>query len=151
MTLYIGKNRKKSLDKTQKGDKWYPYVKQRTTITEEKVAELVTERTPLDPNLARMVLSNFKKIVMEKVLDGNTVMLGDLGYFYATVSGEPSDTKEEVNRQKIKRVKMHFKFSKKAEKEMQEIDFTFLEELMHVPTKEEKYGSKKSADTNKED
>lgn len=148
MTLYIGKNRKKNLNE-EGGDKWYPYVKQRTTITEDQVAKLVTDMTPLDPDLGRMVISRLKEVIMTKVLDGNTVMLGDLGYFYATVSSEPSDSKEEVTRQKIKRVKMHFKFSKKAEKRMQDIDFTFLEELMHKPTKEEKQGLRKSTDTDK--
>lgn len=141
MPLLIGKNTKKSL-RNEEGDKWYPYVKSRGTITEEEVARLVTRRTSLDMNMARMVIANLQEVVIEKVLEGYTVMLGDWGYFYATVNGEPSATPEEVKRNKIKRVRMHLSLSKDAVQALQRATFVFIEDLASSDTsteEEERY------------
>jgi predicted histone-like DNA-binding protein len=98
---------------------WYPILKSIGLVKEKKLAKLLADETTLNPKEAEMSLSQLFKVIINLLLEGHTVQLGELGSFRLTVRSEASATAEEVNANKIKAVQLHFTSSEALREELQ--------------------------------
>ncbi|MDR1380423.1 MAG: HU family DNA-binding protein, partial [Tannerella sp.] len=73
-----------------------------------RVAELLADETTLNPKEAEMTLYQLLKVIVNLLLDGHTVQLGELGTFRLTSRSEGSATEAEANSGKIKNVHINF-------------------------------------------
>lgn len=88
--------------------KWYPIQKRAELIDESTVAELIAEDTTLNAAEALMAIRRLRKIVVQQVLNGNSVKLGDWGSFSITLTTTPADTKAELTADNITKVNLRF-------------------------------------------
>jgi predicted histone-like DNA-binding protein len=77
-------------------------------IKKRNVAKKLADETTLNPKEAEMAISQLKKVVIDLLLEGHTVQLGELGSFRLIISSEGSKTEQEVTTNKIKKVKVRF-------------------------------------------
>jgi predicted histone-like DNA-binding protein len=87
---------------------WYPTLKSVGQTKEKQVAKLLADETTLNPKEAEMTLYQLLKVIVNLLLDGHTVQLGELGTFRLTSHSEGSATEAEVNSGKIKNVHVNF-------------------------------------------
>jgi len=135
MPIFVLKARRINLNKREESPQWYAYAKTTTTVTSREVAKQIVAGTRMAPEEAEMVIARLKEVVLENIMNGHTVMLGDWGYFYPSLSSEPSESMEEVTTAKIKKVKLHLKLSKEIEKELANANYLFVEDLLYSPDK----------------
>ena len=88
--------------------KWY--VTQVTTAQadETEVAMELADETTLNPSEAMMAIRQLRKILLRRLLGGESVKLGNWGSFSVTLSSLGVPTKEEVNAKNIKSVNLNF-------------------------------------------
>ena len=86
--------------------KWY--VTQVTTAQadETEVAMELADETTLNPSEAMMAIRQLRKILLRRLLGGESVKLGNWGSFSVTLSSLGVPTKEEVNAKNIKSVNL---------------------------------------------
>ena len=104
--------------------RWYPVLKSTGMIKEREVAKLLADETTLNPKEAEMAVSQLLKVVTTLLMNGNTVQLGSLGSFRVTASTEGSDTLEEVNAAKIKKLNVRFTESEDLKNTLKKAKFT---------------------------
>ncbi len=54
-------------------------------VREKEVAKLLADETTLNPKEAEFAIAQLQKVVINLLLNGNTVQLGDLGGFRITL------------------------------------------------------------------
>ncbi|MDR1527613.1 MAG: HU family DNA-binding protein [Dysgonamonadaceae bacterium] len=117
--------------KTQRGNPanpsapklWYPILKSIGLVKEKQVAQQLADETTLNPKEAEMTLYQLLKVIVNLLLDGHTVQLGELGSFRLTSRSEGSATEEAVNPNKIKSVHVHFTPSKTLREQLGKATF----------------------------
>jgi predicted histone-like DNA-binding protein len=87
---------------------WYPILKSVGLVREKQVAKLLADETTLNPKEAEMTLFQLLKVIVNLLLEGHTVQLGELGSFHLTARSEGSEKESEVNPGKIKKIVLHF-------------------------------------------
>lgn len=130
MGIIVDKTLKANPLRPEEEKRWFLYSKSQGTLTEKQVARKIAMRTALNQKEAEMALYLFREVLLESLLNGYTVKMSDWGTFYTTISSEGSDTKEEASISKVKRVKLHFRYNKAFEQELQVADFVSMESLM---------------------
>lgn len=130
MPLLLGKNRKINLKKPDEPAKWYVYAKTRGTIDEQEIARQVAEGTTLHAKEAEMAISQLKKVILRNIKEGYTVMLGDWGRLYPSVSSLPSDSAQEVTRRNVKHIRLNLRLNENVESELQKAKTIFIEDLI---------------------
>ena len=88
--------------------KWY--VTQVTTaqVDETQVAMDLADETTLNPSEAMMAIRQLRKILLRRLLGGESVKLGNWGSFSVTLSSTGAETKEAVTARNIKSVNLNF-------------------------------------------
>ena len=101
----VGRNRPGKKD----GKKyWYPVAKSTKLAKEKEVAELLAEKTSFNAKHLEIIVSQLFDMATDLLLNGWTVQLGKLGFLNITLKVKPSDSAEEVNAGKIKKVNVRF-------------------------------------------
>ena len=115
----------------EKGGKrfWYPVIKSTGLVKEKKVAEVMARRTALKPKEAELLISQLCEVVVEMLLNGETVQLADLGSFRTTAKTESSECEEEVTVAKIKKLTVRFTESNKLKNTMKKAKFMDVSKL----------------------
>jgi predicted histone-like DNA-binding protein len=98
-------------------------------VKEKELARKLADETTLNPKEAEMAISQLKKVVIELLLEGHTVQLGELGSFRLTISAEGSDTEQEVTAHKIKKVNVRFTASEELKTAIGKATFTDISSL----------------------
>jgi predicted histone-like DNA-binding protein len=98
---------------------WYPILKSVGLVKEKKLAKLLADETTLNPKEAEMSLYQLFKVIINQLLEGHTVQLGELGSFRLTIRSDGSATAEEATATKIKAIQLHFTASEALRKELQ--------------------------------
>jgi len=129
MSIIVDKVQKSNPLRREEPKKWYMVSKRVNQITEKEVARQIARRTALNQKEAEMALFLLREVLIENLLNGYTVKLGDWASFIPTVKSEGSETKEEANATKIKRVKLHLRFNKSFEAELQSATFVPAESI----------------------
>lgn len=77
-------------------------------VKEQKIAEKMAKKNNFKPKEVELLLSQLYEVVIDMLLNGNTVQLGGLGSFRLTVKSEASKSEEEVTAAKIKKATVRF-------------------------------------------
>lgn len=109
--------------------KWY--VTQVTTaqVDETQVAMDLAEETTLNPSEAMMAIRQLRKVLLRRLLGGESVKLGNWGSFSVTLSSTPSDTKGGLTARNIKSVNLNFQPDEAFKTDLQKAQFAWVDKL----------------------
>lgn len=107
------------------------YVTQVTTaqVDETQVAMDLADETTLNPSEAMMAIRQLRKILLRRLLGGESVKLGNWGSFSVTLSSTPSDTKEAVTARNIKSVNLNFQPDEAFKTDLRKAQFAWVDKL----------------------
>ena len=88
--------------------KYYGRISGREQVNLGQVAKTLSERTTLSTVDVIATLEGFREIILEELLEGRNVKLDRLGIFSLSVRTEGVDDPSQLNKSKIKDVKIHF-------------------------------------------
>ena len=97
-------------------------------MNERGLAKYVASDTELSVREAETVIELLQKIVVRELLDGKKVKFGELGTFSLTVNSIGCDSVDEVDSDKIKRIKLNFRPGKNMKKAFSSATFLQVEE-----------------------
>jgi len=108
MAIFYNKMERNSLG--EKGGKrfWYPVVRSTGTMKEKKFIKKLAKEVNLDPKRVEWIMSKMSELIVEGLLNGEIIPLGELGSLRTTLKAEPSESEEEVNSSKIKKTTVLF-------------------------------------------
>ena len=109
--------------------KWY--VTQVTTaqVDETEVAMDIADETTLNASEAMMAIRQLRKILLRRLLGGESVKLGDWGSFSVTISSNGVATKDEVSAKQIKSVNINFQPDEAFKTALQKANFAWVDKL----------------------
>ena len=109
--------------------KWY--VTQVTTaqVDETQVAMDLADETTLNPSEAMMAIRQLRKILLRRLLGGESVKLGNWDSFSVTLSSTGAETKEEVTARNIKSVNLNFQPDEAFKTDLQKATFAWVDKL----------------------
>lgn len=114
--------------------KWYPVQQTTKQVDETEVAMEIADETTLNPSEALMAIRQLRKIVLRHLLDSKSVKLGDWGSFYATLSTEGVDVKDDLTARNIKSVNIIFQPGDEMKFALQKADFAWLNKMVEKHT-----------------
>ena len=88
MAVFYNKMQRKNPSKPAEPAKWYPVLRRVEMMKEKDVARHISDETTLNPKEAEMAVSQLKKVLINALLNGQSVQLGDWGTFHLTFSSE---------------------------------------------------------------
>ena len=112
--------------------KWY--VTQLTTaqVDETQVAMDLADETTLNPSEAMMAIRQLRKILLRRLLAGESVKLGNWGSFSVTISSTGVLAKELVNTHCIKSVNLNFQPDEAFKTDLQKATFVWVDKLANT-------------------
>lgn len=107
------------------------YVTQVTTaqVDETQVAMDLADETTLNPSEAMMAIRQLRKILLRRLLGGESVKLGNWGSFSITLSSTPSDKKEDLTARNIRSVNLNFQPDEAFKTDLQKAQFAWVDKL----------------------
>jgi predicted histone-like DNA-binding protein len=109
--------------------KWYAVIKTVGQLGEKSVARFIADETTLNAKEAEMALSLFQKILINSLLNGQSVQLGDWGSFHLTCRSAAHDTREEVTGKSIEKLNIRFTPGKALKEAIAKATFTSTDSL----------------------
>ena len=109
--------------------KWYPVLKTISRVEEKEVAKQISDETTLNRKEAEMGIDQLEKVLINNLLSGNTVQIGDWGTFMLTCKSEGSTTKEGVTAANIKGLNIRFIAGKRLREALANATFVSAESL----------------------
>lgn len=88
--------------------KWYAVLRSRGRVSEKEVAKQIADETLLTPWEAEIALAYLEVVLIDCLLEGKSLQLGNWGGFYLTCNSAPSDTKEKVTAKNINKLNIRF-------------------------------------------
>lgn len=136
MAILVKPIKRLNPNKREDPPKWY--VTQMTTaqVNETQVAMDLADETTLNPSEAMMAIRQLRKILLRRLLGGESVKLGNWGSFSITISSTPSETMEEVSTHNIKSVNLNFQPDEAFKTDLQRAQFAWLNKLSAVSTED---------------
>jgi len=109
--------------------KWY--VSQVTTaqVDETTVAMDLADETTLNASEAMMAIRQLRKILLRRLLGGESVKLGNWGSFSVTLSSTGSATKDLVTAKNIKSVNLNFQPDEQFKADLNKATFAWVDKL----------------------
>lgn len=98
-------------------------------VDETQVATDLAEETTLNPSKAMMAIRQLRKVLLRRLISGESVKLGNWGSFSVTISSTGADTKEEVTARNIKSVNLNFQPDEAFKSELQKATFAWVDKL----------------------
>src|SRR5690606_42117876 len=92
----------------------------------ERLAYLISNQSTIREPDCLAVLHAFVHNMLDELAQGRVVELGTLGNFQVGVRSEGSDTPEEVNLSKIKRISLNYRPGKRVRKRLNTLEFTIM-------------------------
>ncbi len=89
--------------------KWYIVTNRVKQKGEKEIAEALTKNTTLSRGEASLVIDELKAVIIQSLLDGYTVQIGDWGSFQLTVNSEGADSEAACNANNITSVNIRFR------------------------------------------
>jgi predicted histone-like DNA-binding protein len=133
MPIFLNKvERANPLNKTKK--KWYCTIKTVKQISERDVARQIADETTLNAKEAEMSISLLQKVLVNSLLTGNSVQLGDWGSFYLTCNSEGKETREALTTKDVKGLNIRFLPGKALKDALGKANFVFVENLTNAGT-----------------
>ncbi len=109
MTVFYNKMKHANVkDKNLPGE-WFPVIKSIGKMEEKEVAQRMANEVTLNPKEAEMAIYQYHKILIEGLLEGKTMPLGEMGSFYLTAKCDGVEKPEDVCAKQIRQVNLQFK------------------------------------------
>ena len=103
--------------------KWYIVPKHVEQKTEKEIAEALTKNTTLNRGEAAMAINELQSVILNALLDGYTVQMGDWGSFQLTVSCTGADTEAECTADSVTGVNIRFRPGKEMKDALSKATF----------------------------
>jgi len=87
---------------------WYVILKSTGLVKEKAVAKALADETTLNPKEAEMSMAQLSKVLVNLLLEGHTVQLGDLGSFRLIAKSTGVELEENANANKIIKLNVRF-------------------------------------------
>ena len=109
--------------------KWY--VTQVTTaqVDETQVAMDLADETTLNPSEAMMAIRQLRKILLRRLLGGESVKLGNWGSFSVTLSSTGAETRDAVTARNIRAVNLNFQPDEAFKNDLQKATYAWVDKL----------------------
>lgn len=129
MAILIKPVQRVNPQKTTDPMRWY--VTQVTTaqVDETQVAMDLADETTLNPSEAMMAIRQLRKILLRRLLGGESVKLGNWGSFSVTLSSTPADKKEDLTARNIRSVNLNFQPDEAFKTDLQKAQFAWVDKL----------------------
>jgi len=116
-------------DPREEAKKWY--VTQVTTaqVDETQVAMDLADETTLNALETMMAIRQLRKILLRRLLGGESVKLGNWGSFSVTLSTRGVEKREDVNANNIKTVNLNFQPDEAFKADLQKATFAWVDKL----------------------
>lgn len=75
----------------------------------DQLCEIIADRSAATPGDVKLVLDGVVHVLKQKLPEGQTVQLGDLGYFQAVLGSKGADTEKDFSANLIKRRRIRFR------------------------------------------
>ncbi len=129
MPVILKKVKRKNLRDPKGPSLWYPIVKSLGVLKEKEVAKKIADETTLNPKEAEMAIYQLPKVIIDGLLNGQTVQLGELGTFRLTVSGKGMETEKGVDANSVKQANVRFIPSASFKDSVQKVVFVVKESI----------------------
>lgn len=123
MAVFYNKMQRKNPSKPAEPAKWYPVLRRVEMMKEKDVARHISDETTLNPKEAEMAISQLKKVLINALLNGQSVQLGDWGTFHLTLSSEGVATEAEVSPAQVKKINIRFQAGKELQEAIDKAQF----------------------------
>jgi predicted histone-like DNA-binding protein len=123
-------NRVEKYNPLKKVKNWHLTLKTVKLVTEKEVAQQIADETTLNPKEAEMAIHQLQKVLVNNLLQGNSIRLGDWGTFHLTCNSVAADTKEALTANNMKGLNIRFQPAKSVKEAIGKAQFMFVESLM---------------------
>ena len=129
MSLFYNKIQRKNPSSPEEPAKWYLSLRSTGLVKEEEVAELIADETTLNPKEAEMSLAQLQKVLIQTLLNGQTIQLGSWGSFYLTLNSEGVESEDEVSPSLVKKINIRFSAGKSLKEAIAKASFKDVDSL----------------------
>jgi predicted histone-like DNA-binding protein len=102
---------------------WYLILKSTGLVKEKAVAKALADETTLNPKEAEMAVAQLTKVVVNLMLEGHTVQLGELGSLRLTAKSTGVELEENANANKINKLNVRFTESESLKEAIKKATF----------------------------
>ncbi|MGQ1946117.1 HU family DNA-binding protein [Geofilum sp. OHC36d9] len=129
MSLFYNKIQRKNPRNPEEPAKWYLSLRSTGLVKEEEVAKRIADETTLNPKEAEMSLAQLEKVLIQALLNGQTVQLGTWGSFYLTLNSEGVESEDEVSASQVKKINLRFSAGKSIKEAIAKASFKDVDSL----------------------
>lgn len=118
-------------DPTRKEEpmKWYGVQKRLVKMNEDEVAERIADETTLNPAEALMAIRQLRKVVLQALMNGKSVQLGNWGSFNLSVGTSGADSREALTTVHIKGASINFRPGTEMREALKRADYVWMKKL----------------------
>lgn len=109
--------------------KWYITQVTAALVDETQIAIDMAEGTTLDPSEALMALRQLRKVLLRRLLSGESVRMGNWGSFSVTLTSTGVEDKKKLTANLIKSVNLNFQPDKTFKEELNRATFAWVDKL----------------------
>ena len=103
----------------KEGDtKYYAAAKMKGHIDQEELCQAIAQECTVTEHDVKAILSALQQHIIQKLLQNQSVRLGDLGSFHIKTNCEGVEDPDELSTDNLKAVKVHFRKSARMLREM---------------------------------
>ena len=129
MAILVKPIQKLNPNKLDEPKKWYITQVTAALVDESQIAIDIAEGTTLDPSEAMMALRQLRKVLLRRLLSGESVKMGNWGSFSVTLTSTGVEEKKKVSASQIKSVNLNFQADKTFKEELQKATFAWVDKL----------------------
>lgn len=129
MAILVKPIQKLNPNKLDEPKKWYVTQVTAALVDESQIAIDIAEGTTLDPSEAMMALRQLRKVLLRRLLSGESVKMGNWGSFSVTLTSTGVEEKKKVSASQIKSVNLNFQADKTFKEELQKATFAWVDKL----------------------
>lgn len=112
--------------------KWYITQVTAALIDESQIAMDISEGTTLDPSEAMMAIRQLRKVLLRRLLSGESVKMGNWGSFSITLTSKGTDSKDKLNANMIRSINLNFQPDKSFKEDLQKATFAWVDKLAGI-------------------
>ena len=129
MSIILKKVQRVNPAKKNEPMKWYGVQKRLVKMDENEVAELIADETTLNPAEALMAIRQLRKVVLQALMNGKSVQLGNWGSFNLSVGTSGADSREDLTTAHIKGASINFRPGAEMREALKRADYVWMEKL----------------------
>jgi predicted histone-like DNA-binding protein len=108
--------------------KYYGRITDRKTVNFRHIASVLSRRTTMSTADMAAAIEGFREIIAEELLEGNSVKLDGLGIFSLSVRTEGVNDASELNKNKVRDVKLQFRPDPEIKQMLKTASFQFVQQ-----------------------